>query len=152
MSEFIARLSYDGKNYMNQVIHIPAGTEVLEKNGRLYYEGIPFCGQTSQVARDYFIWNGDGNCQMRLIYENGILFDTRIKIWEADAPIFNDLGEVIGYEKVQRTGRFTPTECNYIRAHFPNLLENDSFLFNNYFYIGSNITEIKALYEYIKRS
>jgi len=151
MKDFMVRANFTCKNLLNKEVSFTTGDYVDELGGYLYKNGIPFCLQTSQLARDYLIWAGDGHELARADYEEIILFSSRVKMWDVEVPIYNKDGEVIGHETRKRIGRFLPSEMDYMKEHFPDLMESDSFMFNNFFYKGSDILEIKELAEYLSR-
>ena len=151
MKDFLVRANFTCKNLLNQEVSFKTGEYVDELEGYLYKDGIPFCIPTSQIVRDNLIWAGDGHEWARLDYENIILFNTRLKVWDVEFPKYDKDGHIIGYETGKKEGRFLPSEMEYIREHFSDLLEEDCFMFNNFFYIGSDILEIKELSEYLQR-
>lgn len=151
MKDFMVRMNTKCKNLLNQEITLKTGEYISELDGYLYKDGIPFCTPTSQLARNYLIWAGDGHEMSRMDYENTILFNPRVKVWDIEIPVYDGEGNIIRYDKVKREGRFSPEEMDYMREHFSNLLEKDCFLFNNFFYKGSDIQEIRDLACYLLR-
>jgi len=151
MKDFLARNNFTCKNLLNQEISFKTGDYVDDINGYLYKDGIPFCTTTSQLARDRFIWAGDGHEFARLEYETIILFSPRSRVWDIEVPVYDENGNIIDYKKEKREARFLPSEVDYIIEHFPDLVETESFLFNDYFYKGSDILEIKELADYLSR-
>ena len=148
MKEYIARKTFIGKNLLGKEITIPDGTFVDELYSHLYFEGVPFATTFSEVAHTYFVWAADGNYEARMELENDIIFKNRIRIWEEQMIVPTDPPEI---KKITRTGRYTPEERAYIREHFPKLLDEDTFRFNDYFYRESKIEELLKLANYLNR-
>lgn len=147
---FVSINNFNGKNFIGQKIEIPYGTEVEVIDDFLYFEGIPFCAQTSELARRYFTWNGDGNWELRSFCEFIIYRDGRTKTWEIDVPIYDASGNIIGYDKRTLVGRFTPEEKEYIKTYFPDFLESEEgMIFSNSFFIGSDIKRVQSLANYL---
>lgn len=132
---FVSRKEYKGKIMTGQEVTIPEGVTLTTYNNIVSYDRLPICHINSQVCKDNFVWADDGFVDLRIQYENIILFDVRIKFWD---------------DKFY--GRFSKEEVAYIRNNFPQLVEKEqeALLFNNYFYIGSNIKEVEALALYLK--
>ena len=127
---FVSRKEYKGKIMTGQEVTIPEGVTLTTYNNIVSYDRLPICHINSQVCKDNFVWADDGFVDLRIQYENIILFDVRIKFWD---------------DKFY--GRFSKEEVAYIRNNFPQLVEKEqeALLFNNYFYIGSNIKEIEKI-------
>lgn len=148
--KFFSRIDFVGKDMIEQDILIPAHTYVESDDKYLLWNNIPVCTINSQITKDYFIWADDGNEYARAAYENTILFFPRIKSWYEDVPVYNDQGKEIGKKKVYFEGRFTPIEIDYMKTNFSKyLLNGESIIFNNLFYIGSDIKDIKCLFDYL---
>ena len=143
---------YKGRNLLGQDICIPYKEDIQVEGSYLYYEGAPFCSKTSEVARKYFVWNGDGYWEARKAYEDVIYLKPRTKKWEKDIPIYDGNGNIIGTQKETFYGRFTPNEIRYIRENFPEFVESsEGLIFSNYFFMGSDIMRVKELFEYLIR-
>lgn len=151
MKDFMVRINFTCKNLINQEVSFETGDYVDEIGGYLYKDGIPFCTVTSQMARDKLVWAGDGHELARTEYENTILFEVRLRVWEIEVPVYDNEGNIIEYRTEKRESRYLPSEMSYLREHFPHLLEPYAFMFNNLFYKGSDILEIKEIAEYLKR-
>ena len=147
---YLVRLDYKGKDFLLNDIEIPQGLYLERVKDNIYFNGIPFCTWRSNVAKNYLIWNGDGCAEQRLYYENIIIFSEREEIWEETIPLYDKYGNIIGETKVANSGRFSPNEIAYMRKTFPDLIKEGSvFSFNDYFYTGSSIEEIKNLANYL---
>ena len=127
--EFKVKTLTDGRE-----ITIPPSAELIRLGEFLYYKNLPICVWRSQIAKDNLIWNGDGQADKRLEYESRILFSSRKKTWE-------EIG-------VTRSARFSPEEFEYMTDHFPQFFTEDG-LFNDYFFVGSHISELKELADYL---
>lgn len=134
---FVSRTEYKGKIMTGQEVTIPQGVTLTTYNNILSYDRLPVCHINSQVCKDNFVWADDGYVNLRIQYENIILFDPRVKFWDE-----------------RYYGRFSKEEVQYIRNNFPQFLEKDqeTLLFNNYFYIGSDIKEVELLALYLKEN
>jgi len=150
--DFVAIKDYKGKNLLVQEIFIPYGTEIEMEKDFLYFQGIPFCANSSEVARKNFVWNGDGRWQARRAFEETIYLAPRRREWEMEVPVYDDNGNVIGKEKQYFSGRFTPAEIKYIKENFSEFLEpGDGLVFNEYFFVGSDIRRVQELADYLER-
>lgn len=150
--KFLVRKEFNGKNLLGHDIHIPCSVYVESDSKFILWEGLPVCIFRSNLANEYFIWADDGFEQTRLTFEDAILFKKRTKIWNETVPIYDDNGNLIKYETVEHVGRYSPEEVNYIRTNFNHLiLPGDGFVFNDLFYIGSNIKDIEKIARYLNR-
>ena len=131
--EFKVKTLTDGREVI-----IPPSAELIRLGDFLYYKNLPICVWRSQIAKDNLIWNGDGQADKRLEYESRILFSSRKKTWT----------EYNGKDTITRSARFTPTEFEYMTDHFPQFFTEDG-LFNDYFFVGSHISELKELADYL---
>ena len=143
---------YKGKNFINQEIIIPADTAVERVGDLIYFKGTPFCTWKSQVAKDYLVWNDDGCAADRKYYESIILFSPRMRRWKESIPIYNEFDIKIGEKEIIQEGRFSPNEIKYIKMRFPQFVKNEAGLsFNDFFYCGSNIEDIRELAVYLQK-
>lgn len=150
--KFLLRKNYEGTNLFGEPVNIQAGSYLEADNKYVLYNGLPIFAIRSSIAKSICIWADDGHEDLRLVYESVILFNSRIKSWKNKVPVYDENGDISGYEEVTSYGRFTPNEIAYIRLNFSNLITNDPVLrFNDYFYVGSKISEISELYAYLVR-
>lgn len=151
MKDFIARINFTCKNFLGKEVSFKTGDYVDEVGEYLYKDGVPFCISTSQMGRNKFIWAGDGHEMIRLEYEEIIVFSPRCKVWDVKLPIYDENGKIVDYQIEKREGRFLPSEIDYIKEHFSKFIEPGTFMFNDLFYKGSDILEIKELADYLSR-
>lgn len=152
MSDFICREDFHGKNLIMQDIFVPFDTSVESDDRYLYFEGYPFCFIDSQVARDYFVWNGDGKGSIRKGLEEIIIFLPREREWEVQIPIYDEQYNIIGYKKGYAIGRYTPQEVEYIKKNFPKLVKDGPNIeWSDWLFIGSDIKELQELASYLSR-
>ena len=148
--KFLLRKNYEGKNLFGENVSLKEGSYLESDDKYILYNGLPIFAIRSSIAKSLCIWADDGHESQRLFFESGILFNNRIVEWTSTIPIYNEDNEISGYEKIKQRGRFSPKEVSYIRENFKNLLTNESVLrFNDYFYVGSSISEIGKLYNYL---
>lgn len=149
---FLLRRDFSGKNLFGMDVTIPADTYLESDDKYILYKKLPLCVLRSEIAKRYFIWADDGFEQTRLAYENIILFASREKSWTVRIPVTDDNGNIISYETVTMSGRFSPAEVSYIKASFPHLVTNDqTLLFNDFFYVGSNIEDLEKIAKYLSK-
>lgn len=129
-------------------INVPIGAELIRRGDILYYNGIPVCTWRSLIAKEYLVWDGDGMANQRLQYENIILFNPREKTW-SEIVYYIDPKDGVEKEKTEEvSGRFSPDEAEYMMENFSQFFHEDA-RFNDYFYVGSHIQEVKALADYL---
>ena len=137
--KFLCRKEYNGKNLLGEEVSIKSG-EALETQGDIIvYNRKPLFHIYSQNARIHMVWNDDGFGIQRTTYEDTILFSHRDRMWKDSSGTL-------------RITRWTPTEMQYIRDNYPQFLEpnNEVLAFNNYFFIGSPIQEVRQLATYLE--
>lgn len=150
--KFLVRKRYSGKNLLGQNIDIPENIYIESDNKFILWYGLPVCIYRSKLANEHFVWADDGFEHSRTMFEESILFTDRLKIWSESVPIYDDLGNVTSYKTVNRSARFSPEEVEYIKKNFSHLvLPGDGLVFNDLFYIGSDIKDIEKLARYIER-
>lgn len=150
--KFLVRKIYKGKNLVGMDIEIPEGTYVDADNKYILWNRLPVCIYRSQTAKDYFIWADDGFEFTRLRYENVILFNDRERLWKKEIPIYDNEGKFIKNEVVYNSTRFTPEEVKFMKENFSKfLVDGDGFVFNDLFYVGSDIKEIEKIVSYLNR-
>lgn len=149
---YFVREVYRGKNFLNQNVEVPAGIFVERIGDLIYFKGIPFCTWRSQVAKDYLIWNGDGCFKERSFCEGVILFEPRLKKWKDYISVYDDTEEVLRKKETFFGDRFSPAEISFIKKRFPQLVEErPGLFFNDFFYTGSDIGDVRDLALYLQR-
>ena len=144
--KFKTRETYKGLNMIGETVEIPRGTDVECRRGHIYYDGAPVCYYTSQIARDYFVWNDNDDFNARAVLLNTILFNNDMKVWTEEVDVLSQTGEVVDKVFTIKQGKFTPKEAEMIKLMFPKMVENDSNLrFSQYFFTGSSIKELSDL-------
>ena len=93
--KFKTREAYKGLNMIGETVEIPRGTDVECRRGHIYYDGAPVCYYTSQIARDYFVWNDNDDFNARAVLLNTILFNNDMKVWTEEVDVLSQTGEVI---------------------------------------------------------
>lgn len=150
--KFLLRKNFTGKNLFGKEVDIPSGSYLESNKTFILYNKLPLVGVRSDMAKKFFIWADDGNEQARLMCEDIILFQPREREWTANIPIYDDYGNIMSYEEVEVTGRFTPEEVSFIKTNFSQfVLDEPTLIFNDFFYIGSDIKDIQKLTAYINR-
>lgn len=142
---------FKGKDLNLKPLTVPVNSELIRKGDILYYNDQPVCIWRSQVAKDFMVWNGDNCADERLGYLKTIVFDPRMKTWEELVKETDEEGNVVNEKMETRSDRYTPDEASYMLEHFPQFF-NDDWRFNDYFYVGSHISELKDLANYLNRS
>lgn len=141
---------FKGKDLNLKSLTVPVNSELIRQGDILYYNDQPVCIWRSQVAKDYFIWNGDNCADERLGYLKTIVFDPREVSWEELVKEFDEEGNITDEKLETHTDRYTPEESKYMLEHFPQFFD-DNWRFNDYFYVGSHISELKDLANYLNR-
>ena len=73
MKDYMTKKEYKGKDMLGRDITIPANTPLDLKNKYLRYNSVPICTEDSYVAKNYLIYNGDGNAAIRKDYIDFLL-------------------------------------------------------------------------------
>lgn len=150
--KFLLRKDFNGKNLFGKEVNIECGSYLDSDKNYILYNKLPLVGIRSDMAKKFFVWADDGNEQARLICEDIILFQPREREWTVKIPQYDDSGNITGYENLIVSGRFTPEEVSYIKTSCSHLvLDEPTLIFNDFFYIGSNIEDIQRLAAYINR-
>lgn len=132
------------------IIEIPVGTRLFQQGEVLFYGGLPICSWRSQIAKNYLVWDGDDNAEERLEYEKIIIFNDRERTWTESVPYIDDDGVEQEITK-EVSGRFTPEEVDYMLKNFKQFFTEDGN-FNDSFYVGSRIKDIKALAKFLENN
>lgn len=124
MPEFICKKKYKGKNILGDKVSVPVDAEIDKYENFLLYKGKPICLYRSQVAKDYFVWNGDGCGEER---------------WKLEQEIF-------------KHKPFPLDKASMLQTKFPHLLngDRDAIIFNDYFFTQSHISELKDVIQKLK--
>ncbi len=141
---------FKGKDLNSNSLTVPVGAELTRNGDMLYYNDQPVCIWRSQVAKAYMVWDGDGCADERLGYLNTIVFGPREVSWTELVKEVDENGNEVGEKLETRTDRYTPDEAQYMLEHFPQFF-NEDWRFNDYFYVGSHISEQKDLANYLNR-
>lgn len=150
--KFLLRKKFSGKNLFGIPVEIEANTYHESDNTYILYNKLPLCNIRSDTAKQMFIWADDGNEYERYACENIILFSFREREWTIQIPKYDGNNEIIGYDEIVVTGRFTPDEVSYIKKTFPHLvLDGPTLIFNDFFYVGSDIKDLQKLATYLNR-
>lgn len=150
--KFLTRIPFNGKNLLGQPVSIPAGEYVFSDDRYILYNGLPICAPRSRIARTYFIWADDGQENNRAAYIGIILFNERTRIYKSRTPIYDEDGNIVSYREGYAATRFSPEEVEYLTKNFSHLIKpGDGFLFNDLFYIGSDIKDLQKMASYLLR-
>jgi len=146
---YLARCEYAGLNLLGQQIRIPESAILDTQDNIICWKRLPVCYINSQIARDYFIWDGDGHGQDRLRYENEIWFNKETKLYETEVSDIDDQGQPIVFP-VLRPSKYSPEEIRFLRQNFSQYLESgDVILFNNKFY-QAPIEDLRIMAQYMR--
>lgn len=139
---------FSGKDLNLNPLTIPVNAELTRQGDILYYNNQPVCIWRSQMAKDFLVWNGDACADDRLNYLKVIIYDPREKTW---TEIVKEINSETGEEQevsVKRYGRFTPEESDYLLNRYPQFF-NDDGRFSDYIYVGSHISDLKDIVNYL---
>lgn len=134
----------------NKEVTFPKGSELTRQGDFLYYGDVPVCVWRSQVAKDFFVWNGDGQGDLREEYLNVIVHGPREKSWIEVREYEDPETHEVKKENIVRKGRFSPEEAEYLEKTYPQFFNPDG-IFSDYFYVGSHVSDLKDMSSYLNR-
>ena len=150
--KFLLRKDFKNKNIFGMDVEIKGNTYLISDDTYILYNKLPLCTIRSDLAKRFFVWADDGCEYSRLSCENIILFSPREREYTVQIPKYDSNNEIIGYDEVTATARFTPDEVSYIKKTYPHLvLDGPSLIFNDFFYVGSDIKDLQDLAIYLNR-
>lgn len=130
--KYVVHKRFKSKALCGEVLNLPYGTELAEKDGLLYYNNKAVCLNTSENGKMYFSRNDDDKGLERGKYTWEIAFSKK----KADDPKYKDHG---GF-------RFSEKQRDIIARHYQRFLraDCDMIIFNQRFF-DAPVEELKEM-------
>lgn len=149
MKDYITKKEYKGKDMLGRDITIPVNMPLDKKNQYLRYNNIPICTEDSYIAKNYLVYNGDGNAARRKDFINYLL--RRSRKWKSGIDVYDEFGNFVKTEDTINSDTFTPLEMNFLLERYKKYIKSLSpFMFTDEFY-RAPIEDLKKIVDFMKR-